>query len=73
MPNDSLERIHKFAARQGIHWLLVVQQLDVEVALHAKSRDWYMDPRLQERYSHLIEMHATSEDNIAMLFRFKPD
>lgn len=73
MPNDSLERIHKFAARQGIHWLLVVQQLDVEVALHAKSRDWYMDPRLQERYSHLIELRATSEDNIAMLFRFKSD
>jgi hypothetical protein len=70
LPNDSLEKISKFAEHEGVEWLLVVREESIETSLNEKTRQWYMGPHLPSLYKHLMEMQAVTRNGRAMLFRF---
>ncbi len=74
MPNDSVEDIAAYAAREGIPWLLVVRGMsdaDVEIGYYQNAIDWYFDQELILKHQDHMELFAHSNDGRIVLFRFR--
>jgi len=71
MPNDSLEKIAKYAAQEGVRWLVVVHKPQSEVRAYVHAKSWYLDKSLLREYRHLVGLRAISRDGRSFLFQFK--
>jgi hypothetical protein len=71
LPNDSLEKIAKYAAHTGVRWLVVVHKPQPEVSAYKLAKNWYLDKSLLREYRHLVDLRAVSRDSQSFLFEFK--
>jgi hypothetical protein len=71
LPNDSLEKIAIYAARENIPWLLVVHDPTNAVITQRLTRQWYLDADMLLKHGDLIQLRAMSTDGKSMLFRFR--
>lgn len=73
MPNDSVEDIAEYAAREGIPWLLVVRGMsdaDGEISNYQNAIGWYFDQELVLKHQEHMALYAHSNDGRIVLFRF---
>jgi 4-amino-4-deoxy-L-arabinose transferase-like glycosyltransferase len=71
LPNDSLEKIAKYAAREDIRWLVVAHRKQKDIDAYRQAKTWYLDNSLLRQYRHLLEMRAMASDGRSFLFEFK--
>jgi 4-amino-4-deoxy-L-arabinose transferase-like glycosyltransferase len=71
LPNDSLEKIAKYAAHTGVRWMIVVHKPQPEVSAYKLAKNWYLDKSLLREYRHLVNLRAVSRDSQSFLFEFK--
>lgn len=71
MPNDSLEKIAEYARHEHVLWLVVTSKPGSDIGSYEKAQQWYLDPNIQQKYQHLIELKAVSRDGQSLLFRFR--
>lgn len=72
LPNDSLQRISTYGGHTGVHWLLVTRQSSTtgEAALYAQA-PWYLDPKLESRPDLPVQLRASYEGGMLLLFELR--
>jgi hypothetical protein len=70
LPNDSLEKVAKYAALKKVRWMVVSHKPQSEVATYRYAKSWYLDKQLLRQYRHLVTLRAVSRDGGSFLYEF---
>jgi hypothetical protein len=69
LPNDNLAKLRAYGKHTGVRWLLVTRQSSMvgEAMLYSNAR-WYLDPQLQSRPDLPVQLRASYDNGMLLLF-----